>query len=237
MKRENSSCLVVMQPTVLPWAGYFNLIAQADDFVFLDDVQLERQSWQTRNRIIVSGSAHWISVPVRHVGLGQSIHRTMIDDSRPWARKLERSVEMNYRRHPYFPDAAEIVEWLTRGDGDSLAVRNEYLIKAVAARLGLAARFHRASESEVSGDRSDRLINLCRRFGAAEYLSPAGSAGYLEADRFAERSPAALRLQEFSPQPYPQAGLMKFISHLSIIDVVANLGWDGARRYVIHGAS
>ncbi len=44
--------LVINQPTYLPWAGYFDLIDQSSVFVFLDDVQFDRQSWQQRNRII-----------------------------------------------------------------------------------------------------------------------------------------------------------------------------------------
>ncbi|MEM7600815.1 MAG: WbqC family protein, partial [Verrucomicrobiota bacterium] len=39
--------IAISQPTFLPWMGYFNLIAQADIFVFLDDVQYEKQSWQS----------------------------------------------------------------------------------------------------------------------------------------------------------------------------------------------
>ena len=46
-----SRTIAVMQPTYLPYLGYFDLIAQADVFVFLDDVQFERKSWQQRNRI------------------------------------------------------------------------------------------------------------------------------------------------------------------------------------------
>ena len=42
----------VMQPTFLPWAGYFRLAVNVDSFVFLDDAQLSRQSWQT-------GTAFW----------------------------------------------------------------------------------------------------------------------------------------------------------------------------------
>jgi hypothetical protein len=237
MRREIRPCLVVMQPTVLPWAGYFNLIAQADDFVFLDDAQLERQSWQTRNRLVLGSSVRWVSVPVRHVELGQSIRNSIIDESRPWARKLERSVELNYCHHPYYREAAEIVTWLTTGLDDSLSIRNENLIKLVANRLGLTPRFHRASDLNVPGERGERLLNLCHHFGAAEYLSPAGSAVYLTSDGFVERSPASLRFQEFYPEPYTQRGLTEFISHLSIVDIVANIGWDGARQYVIHGGS
>ena len=43
--------IAIMQPTYLPWAGYFSLMKKVDTFVFLDSVQFERRSWQQRNRI------------------------------------------------------------------------------------------------------------------------------------------------------------------------------------------
>ena len=44
--------IAIMQPTFLPWLGYFSLIKSVDKFVFLDDVQFDRRSWQQRNYIL-----------------------------------------------------------------------------------------------------------------------------------------------------------------------------------------
>ena len=38
--------------------------------------------------------------------------------------------------------------------------------------------------------------------------------------------------QNFVPGPYPQRGVKEFISHMSIVDVMANLGFQRARQYV-----
>lgn len=235
MTSPAKSCLVVMQPTVLPWAGYFNLIAQADDFVFLDDVQLERQSWQTRNRILIEKKAKWICIPLCHKNLGQTIKETKVIEGGNWRLKLARSVEMNYGRHPYFQDAYEIIEWLISSPEDTLAALNEELIRKIVSQLDLRPRMHTASKTGIVGQRSERLIKLCQHFNARDYLSPIGSAAYLEEDGFLPRSPAILRFQRYEPQPYSQYGMQAFTSHLSIVDVVANLGWDGARHYVIFG--
>ena len=47
--------IAIMQPTYLSWSGYFNLMARATEFIFLDDVQFSHQSWQQRNRIVAQG--------------------------------------------------------------------------------------------------------------------------------------------------------------------------------------
>lgn len=221
-----------MQPTFLPWAGYFNLMAEAEVFVLLDDVQVEKQSWQTRNRLWLSGAVRWVSVPIRHARLDQTIAETEIRDETRWREKLGRGIRQSYGKHPFADDALELVAVIEDSPATRLAALNEAIIRHVAARLTLGAAIHRASDLGVAGRRSDRLIALCRHFSAREYLSPPGSAAYLEEDGFAARSPARLRFQSYTPAPYPQKGPAAFESHLSILDVVAHLGWMETRRYV-----
>ena len=43
----------IMQPHYFPWSGYFNLISKVDNFVFLDDAQFSKDSWQVRNKILI----------------------------------------------------------------------------------------------------------------------------------------------------------------------------------------
>ena len=43
--------VAIMQPTYLPWMGYFALMDAVDEFIILDRVQFARRSWQQRNRI------------------------------------------------------------------------------------------------------------------------------------------------------------------------------------------
>jgi len=231
-----SGTLVVMQPTVLPWPGYFNLMCNADDFVFHDDVLLSRPSWQTRNRLLFAGKAEWVSLPTMHVGDDQRISETKVIMDKKWKDMLRRRVSQNYSRHPHFREAAEIIEILLDHTDDCLSSRTETCIRYIAGKLGLHPRIHRSSDLRIDGHRSDRLIAFCRYFNADIYLSPVGSADYLAADSFAEHAPSRLAFQEYAPQPYPQANCPEFVSHLSIVDLVANVGWESARAYVISGS-
>ena len=224
--------LAVMQPSFLPWAGYFNLIAQADNFVFLDDVQLAKQSWQTRNRILVSGQVHWVSLPIRNVGLSQSLAKTEVIADARWLAKMESSFQQNYGRHPYFEDAREVLSRLRNDGRRQLAELNEDIIRFVADRLDLSPNFSRASALHVDGARTNRLVALCEYFEATEYLSPFGASDYLAEDGFEAQAKAALRLQQYAPANYRQAGREDFVPYLSIVDVLANLGWAGTRKYV-----
>ena len=227
----------IMQPTFLPWAGYFNLMSQVDDFILLDDVQLEKQSWQTRNLLLLNGEAKWVSLPVKRVNLSQSIRETEFLDSSRWSEKLMRSFEQNYGKHIHYAAARYIMDLLKFQPGDTLSSFNEKVIRGTAKRLGIRAHIHRAGDLSVSGARSARLISICEHFNAEEYLSPVGSADYLSEDGFADKTTISLKFQKYEPLPYFQKGSQEFVSHLSIVDVVANLGWDGARQYVVKGVN
>ena len=41
----------ILQPSYLPWIGYFDQINRSDVFIFYDDVQYDKHGWRNRNRI------------------------------------------------------------------------------------------------------------------------------------------------------------------------------------------
>jgi len=61
--------VAIMQPTYLPWLGYFGLMDRVDTFVYLDSVQFARRSWQQRNRIKSERGEVMLTVPVAKKGL------------------------------------------------------------------------------------------------------------------------------------------------------------------------
>ena len=56
--------LGISQPTFLPWVGYFGLLDFVDEFVFLDDVQFNKRSWQQRNWLIIGKKEKLLTIPV-----------------------------------------------------------------------------------------------------------------------------------------------------------------------------
>lgn len=226
----------IMQPTYLPWAGYFNLIGLVDAFVFLDDVQFERQSWQSRNRVLVNGQPHWLSVPVCKTALDTRIKDIVIDDRKPWRRKHINMVSQSYGRCPHKDDLKPILGVISDTENVFLSDLNRKIIRTACGYLGLSPKFSLSSDLGVAGGRTARLTAMCRVLECNEYFSPPGSADYLAKDADFSVDDVTLRFQSFVPKPYPQVGSRDFISHLSIVDVVAHLGWSGAADYVREGA-
>ncbi len=225
--------IAIMQPTYLPWSGYFNLIAQADDFVFLDDVQFSHQSWQQRNRIVVNGQPYVLSVPVLTADRGpQTICEVRVDESKNWRKKHLRTLQQAYARHPFGKQTVALVEGAIGSGSDLLMEIDIAIILAFCQAMKLTPKFHRSSELAVTGTRSERLLEMCRLFAAQTYLSPRGSQDYLEEDSVFAGSEIALVYQQFVPVPYPQRGVAEFISHMSIVDLAANVGFEEGRKCV-----
>ena len=87
MKGYNNKTCVIMQPTYLPWLGYFDLIRQSDIFVFLNDVQFSKQSWQVKNRIKNLSEELMITIPVKKSSLSTKIDMVLIDNTKNWKKK------------------------------------------------------------------------------------------------------------------------------------------------------
>lgn len=221
----------IMQPTWLPYLGYFHLIAQADVFVFLDDVQFARRSWQQRNRILTRQGELMLTVPVKGQDRDAALSAVQVDDAQPWRAKQLNAIRHAYAARPFFAEGFAFVEAQLASPETHLAALNAGLIEAAAANLRLTPKFVRASALSCGGARSDHLLNICRAVGATHYLSPMGSAAYMATDGVFERSEIPVRFQSFVEIPYDQ-GRTPFVPFMGFIDAVMNLGWEGTAALV-----
>jgi hypothetical protein len=100
-----------MQPTYLPWLGYFDLIRSVDHFVIYDHVQFEKQSWQQRNRIRNKDGEIMLTVPVRHEsGLERTLRDVKIDYSRNILDKHLKSIQLSYSKTNNFKTIFPLLE-------------------------------------------------------------------------------------------------------------------------------
>jgi WbqC-like protein family len=216
----------IMQPTYLPYLGYFHLIAASDVFVFLDDVQFARRSWQQRNRIWGAAGEVMLSVPAQKTDRDASISDIQLSDAEPWREKHLNSIRHTYAKRPFFAEGMAFLEDQFAQPADGLGDLNCGLIQAAAARLGLEREFVRASTLGAPGQRSEHLLAICRAVGATDYLSPMGSHDYMEDDGVFAAAAFPVRFQGFVEIAYPQ-GREPFTPYMAFIDAVMNLGWSG----------
>ena len=233
MVKLEKSC-AIMQPTYLPWAGYFNLMSAVEHFVFLDDVQYERRSWQMRNKVALNGAEHLLTIPIRKCSQKTLLLDVETKLDSDWLPKHWRILSASYTKAPCGFDLLELLKPLyePRDEPRYLAQFTVEIIRVIATYLKITCDFHFSSQLSSVGVRSQKLASLCTGLGCVNYLSPFGSKAYLEEDFFVEKYQPKLSFQKFTPRIYSQHKCEQFISHLSIIDVVANLGKVGARDYI-----
>jgi hypothetical protein len=80
-----------------------------------------------------------------------------------------------------------------------------------------------ASAMGVAGNKSALLVQLCRALGATTYLSGPSGVDYLEEALF-HAAGIDVIYEHFEHPIYPQRGRNQFVSHLSALDALANLG-------------
>lgn len=222
----------IMQPTYLPWAGYFNLIAKSNFFVFLDDAQYQKNSWHNRNRLLVNHSPYWITVPVRKKILSQTIKETDINIIKNWRKKHSLLIHNVYCKHPFAKDILGICALIEEDESKDLASLNIKLILWFLEMLDIRTEIFLSSALAVRGKRTIRLIEILKKLKADLYLSPNGAMDYLKEDNFSAQTTINLAYQKFNPKPYEHFKHQYFQSNLSIIDVVANIGWEATRNYI-----
>lgn len=226
--------LAIMQPTFLPWIGYFALMEQADLFVFLDDVQFSKQSWQSRNRLKGPGGEVLLSLPVGRKPSIPLISEARLADT-GFEAKLVKTLRATLGRAPHYPLVAGIVEQGLALREQGLSSVNRAIITAIAEATGIDTPLHLASASGVpGGEKSNRLLAFCHALGASDYLSPVGSYAYLAAKNPFAGGDVRLGFQHFTHPVYPQQ-FGAFQSHLSALDALAHVGPEGFRPLVRSG--
>lgn len=226
--------VALMQPTFMPWLGYFSLINDADIFVFLDDFQYTRRSFDSRNRILTEdGQTNFISIPIIHTGNQDlSFKEARLDISTQFYRKTAAKLEHSYRKCTYFGTIFPLIEsWLSEKH-ESLAVMNIDFICKVCELLGFETQYILSSNLESSGRRSARILSLLKTVGAQTYLSARGSFEYMVEDALFPEESCEVFFQNFNPVPYPQRHAPEFVSHLSVLDALMQIGPEATHKNI-----
>lgn len=212
-----------MQPTYLPWCGYFGLMQAVDIFIFLDSVQFAKRSWQQRNQIKTPQGARWLTVPVATKGKReQLICEAELDRTSYFTGKHRKSIESNYAKAVGFKDFAPAL--LARFEGPTLlADLNIGIIEQCCMLLGIERQLLRSSQMQGRGSKADLLASLCKEVGATEYISVPGSRDYLDKSRAFEDIDVHVRYFNYRHPEYPQL-FGDFLPYMSVIDLLFNCG-------------
>jgi hypothetical protein len=228
-----SNKVVILQSNYIPWKGYFDLIHDADTFVFYDEVQYTKNDWRNRNKIYTSNGIQWLTIPIAADAVKLKISEVQITD-KAWQDKHFKSIYYGYKKAPFF---AQIEPWIVSTFQDrkweNLSQFNQTVIKEISALIGLKTTFINSDQVPHDGDRINKLVNILTHLSATEYISGPSARSYINgAESLFEDKGIKFTYKEYSGYPEYKQIKEPFEHSVSILDLLVNIPLEKIAQYI-----
>jgi hypothetical protein len=224
--------ICIMQSNYAPWKGYFDLMRLTDELVLYDDVQYTRRDWRNRNRLKSPSGVRWLTIPVKVKGRYlQRIDETTISDP-DWAARHWSALITWYGKAPFFERYRPVLEEFYAATRDRhLSQVNRRFLEILRDLLGISTPFSWSSDYPARGQKTERLLSICRAAGADRYVSGPAARAYLDEDRFRAEGVEVVWMSYDGYSTYPQL-YPPFEHGVSVLDLLFSVG-DDAPRYML----
>ncbi len=225
--------VAILQSCYIPWKGYFDIINSVDEFILYDDMQYTKRDWRNRNKIKTANGLKWLSIPVHVKGaFAQKICECAIVDN-AWVDAHWKTIVHSYARAPFFRTHAPFFQSLyERCRNISLLSEINYIfIQEICALVGIKTAITWSGALDVEGKQSERILNICLKTDAQEYLSGPAAQNYLNVQLFRENNIQVYWMNYTGYAEYDQLSSPPFIHEVSIIDLIFNVGADQTKNY------
>jgi WbqC-like protein len=214
--------VVILQPSYIPWRGYFDQICRADLFIFYDDVQYDKRGWRNRNQIKTPKGRQWLTIPVNSRGAQTEnipINQIRIVWDNPWSHNHLKALQHSYSKTPHFNQYMSLLEKFYQRRDEFLADFTIDFTITLTNELGNThTRFMRSSEiAGIDGQKTDRLVQILQAVGGTHYISGPSARDYIEKEKF-DLAGIRLEYMEYNYPEYPQL-YPPFDPYVSILDL------------------
>ncbi len=230
--------LAIMQPYILPYIGYFQLIAAVDLFVLYDDVSYIKKGWVNRNRLLVNGTACTFTVPLKNASQNVLIKDLVVGDNiADWIEQILKTIERSYSKAPNYTSVKGIIDACLSCRSPLFLDWIEGAFIHTASYLNLKINMVRSSTLDYNRalKGQDKILELCSVLGAKQYVNAIGGMALYNKEAFNLKG-IELKFIKSNPFEYTQLDA-QFVAWLSIIDVLMFNPIDVIRKYVDSGYS
>ena len=211
--------LGIMQPYFLPYVGYFQLLSAVDKFVIYDNIKYTKRGWINRNRMLVSNTDKLFSLSLRKDSNTLDINQRYLSPLYDRVKLLDK-FRAAYSKSPNFASVFSLLTTIVSFEEDNLFSYIYNSISKICQFLEIGTDLH--ISSGVAVDHSlraeDRVIAICKAFGAKEYINPIGGIELYGHEYFLQEG-VRLKFLRSRAREYNQFG-SEFVSQLSIIDLL-----------------
>jgi len=217
---------VILQPTYLPWLGYFEMLDASEIYVIFDHVQYIRKVYHNRNRIKGPNGEIILSVPVKKAPRNTCIRDIQISYNNGNALpKHWKSIQHAYRKAPYFQQYIDTFAQIYSGQYQTLAELTVKLISTICTLLGIDVQFVYSSDYErfnSQNTKSGRVVDLCIQSGIKTLYDAKGAEEFIDPNPFKDNN-LEVKFQNYDHPVYHQQ-YGAFLPYMSVIDLIFNEG-------------
>ncbi len=212
--------LVIMQPYLFPYLGYWQMVANADAFVIYDDVNYIKNGWINRNNLLLNGRAHLFTLALDKASPFKKINETFIKPDTDNRNKVLSFIRNAYLKAPHFKTVFPLIEEIVSYPENNLARYLENHFRKMFDFLKIKTKILISSNVEKNSDLrgQDKVLDICLNLGATEYINAIGGQELYSKDDFADRG-IRLNFIKMRPVSYSQFK-NEFVPNLSIIDAL-----------------
>jgi hypothetical protein len=123
-----------------------------------------------------------------------------------------------------------VAELYETAPGPMLSDVNHHFLSRICAFLGIDTALTWSRDYDPQGTKTERLLDICVKAGATEYVSGPAARAYLDEDAFAARG-ISVAWHEYGPYPEYDQVHPPFEPQVSILDVLLCAG-EQARELI-----
>jgi hypothetical protein len=148
-------------------------------------------------------------------------------------KKHIKSIRHSYQKAPFFNDYIEILEdYLLGREHVFLTELNTGMLEMFLRLLAIDVPVVRATDFSFDGQKSDLVLDMCKKLGATDYIFGAQGRDYADVESFA-RSGVRTFFQDYNHPVYPQIN-GPFAPYMSVLDLLFNVG-PSSRQVILSG--
>ena len=212
----------ILQPSFLPWLGYFRIIQKSDIVVFLDDVQFDKRSWQQKNMIKTANGPLSLTIPVLSKNkFDQKINQVLIDYKSNFIKKHLTTIEQNYKKTQYFNLYFNLIEKIYNQKPKHLLDLNvKFILFFIETIFKVKKKYYFSSDLNLKTKKSQLILDICIKLNSDHYICANGSKNYLDEDSF-KNEKIKIEYNDYNHPQYKQLH-GDFIYNLSTSDLAMN---------------
>jgi len=171
----------------------------------------------------------WLAIPVTADYYDNICEVVVADDK--WADKHWNKIHQTYKSAPCFKELSNVIKQLYETvPSEKLSDINYHFLNVINKLLNIDTPFSWSMDYDKEGDKTGRLISICKQAGADIYITGPSARNYLDVDIFNRNGIEVKWMDYENYKSYPQIN-GEFAHNVTILDLIFHTGQD-ARSYM-----